>query len=280
MSCIIRHMVGEVEVIALTDGVGQFGNEQFPDTDPTEIKNLLAAAKKDVIETNFNAFVIRSKDETMLVDTGARDLFGPTAGFLLDALTEAEITPQDINRLFISHMHPDHCAGAVSSDGAAVFANAELILSDLEYAYWRDYSNFEGKGDLAENAYGLTKSVFDAYHERLTPVVGAADLDHGVHVVPLFGHTPGHCGLRVSDGDNQFVTVSDIAHAVDLQLANPDIGVVYDMDGDTAAIARKSMLDELATEGIACSGGHFLYPGIGRIKRAGAGYRYSAIDQE
>ncbi|MFT5159951.1 MAG: hypothetical protein ACI9ZD_001560, partial [Paracoccaceae bacterium] len=25
MSCIIRHMVGEVEVIALTDGVGQFG---------------------------------------------------------------------------------------------------------------------------------------------------------------------------------------------------------------------------------------------------------------
>jgi glyoxylase-like metal-dependent hydrolase (beta-lactamase superfamily II) len=276
MSRILKHMVGETEVIALTDGTGQFGLEQFPDTEPDEIARLLKAAGKESIETNFNAFVVRSKSDTMLVDTGARELFGPTAGFLLEALREAEIEPSDINRVFITHMHPDHCAGAVSTGGQAVFPKAEMILNDIEYTNWSNYSNFEGKGEATENAFNLSKSVFDAYADRLTTVSGAADLGHGISVVPLFGHTLGHCGIRINDGEGQFLIVADIAHAVDLQLANPDIGVVYDVDSALAAKSRKSMLDELATDTIPCSGGHFLYPGIGRIERAGSGYRYVA----
>lgn len=276
MSRIISHMVGDLEVISLTDGVGEFTPDLFPATDPAEIERLIASAGKTAIETNFNAFLVRGPNVTTLVDTGARDLFGPGAGFLVDALTEAVVITDQIDRVFITHMHPDHCAGAISEDGEAIFANAELTIGQVEYDYWKNRGNFEAKGDKALGAYGLAKSVFDAYADRTVPVSAEADLGQGLSVVPLFGHTPGHSGIRVSSGDDQFMIVGDIIHAMDLQLANPDVAVIYDHDSVMAAEARKSMLDQLATDQIACSGGHFLYPGIGSIERAGSGYRFVA----
>jgi glyoxylase-like metal-dependent hydrolase (beta-lactamase superfamily II) len=276
MSRILKHQIGEIEVIALTDGVARFSLEQFPDADPENIAALLRKAGKDKIETNFNAFLIRSDLDTTLIDTGARDLFGPNAGFLMQALAEAEVTASDIDRVFISHMHPDHCAGAVTGDGQAVFAEAELILAVDEFDYWSDYNNFEGKGDMAEGGYKLAKSVFDAYCGRIRTTRDHEDLGHGLRVVPMPGHTPGHSGIKASSGDDAFLFVGDIAHAIDLQIPDPDIAVIYDLDPAQAMQTRKKVLEMLAETGMACSGGHFLYPGIGRIERAGAGYAFTA----
>lgn len=276
MSRIVSHQVGATEIITLTDGTGQFDADKFPKTAPETITGLLNDAGKSVIETNFNAFLIRSPGHTMLVDTGARELFGPTAGFLDAAMEEAGVTAAEIDQLFITHMHPDHCAGAVSVDGQAIFPNAELLISDVEHAFWSDYSQFSGRGAQAEGAYALSKSVFDAYADRILPVTGHADLGHGIGVVPMPGHTPGHSGLRIEADGNGFLIVGDIVHAVDLQLPDPDIGVVYDRDGDEAAKTRKHVLDMLASDGMACSGGHFLFPAIGHIERAAKGYRFVA----
>jgi len=277
MSRILKHQIGDIEVIALTDGVAEFTLEQFPEADPDTIAALLARAGKKNIETNFNAFLIRSELDTTLIDTGARDLFGPNAGFLMAALAEAGVAASDINRVFISHMHPDHCAGAVTKDGQAVFAEAELILAVDEFDFWSDFSNFKGKGDAAEGGFNLARSVFDAYRGRIRTTQEHADLGHGLRVIPMPGHTPGHSGVKVSSGDDAFLFVADIAHAIDLQIPNPDIAVVYDRDPVQAAQTRKSVLEMLAQTGMACSGGHFLYPGIGRIKRAGAGYAFTAL---
>jgi glyoxylase-like metal-dependent hydrolase (beta-lactamase superfamily II) len=278
MSRILKHRIGEVEVIALTDGVARFSLEQFPDADPDRVTDLLAKAGKENIETNFNAFLIRSDKDCTLVDTGARDLFGPNAGFLMQALAEANVAASDINRVFISHMHPDHCAGAVTGDGQAVFADAELMLAVDEMDYWSNYSNFEGKGDMAEGGYRLAKTVFDAYQGRIRTTRDDADLGHGLQVVPLPGHTPGHCGIKATSEGDSFLFVGDIAHAIDLQIPDPDIAVIYDLDPVQAMQTRKKVLAMLADTGMACSGGHFLYPGIGRITRAGAaGYVFTAL---
>ena len=59
MSRILRHNIGPVEVTVLTDGKGQFTHAHFPNTDPGQIDALLAAAEKGVIETEFNAFLVR-----------------------------------------------------------------------------------------------------------------------------------------------------------------------------------------------------------------------------
>lgn len=277
MSRILRHQVGDIEVIALTDGTGQFENEQFPLADPAEIANLISAAGQTAIKTCFNAFLIRTPDHLTLVDAGLRDLAGPNAGFLPEALAEAGVKNGDITRLFITHLHPDHIAGAITPDGQAVFSGAELHINEAERGFWSDDSNFTGASVEAQQYQQLAKSVLAAYGDRTAVFSGEADLGQGVSVLPLLGHTVGHSGLRVSSGTAQFIMAGDIVHAQALQLANPDIGVVYDMDSAKAAAARKSMLDMLASDQIPFSGGHFQPPAIGRVDRAGDGFVFAGI---
>lgn len=275
-SRVVRHAVGDVEVLTLTDGTGQFEAMHFPGTSEEAINALLSRAGKERIETNFNAFLLKTAAGITLVDTGARDLFGPGAGFLPDALSEAGVATGDINQLFITHMHPDHCAGAIHADGTAVFENAELVLSRAEHDFWRDHVNFSGKGEVAEGFHALAQDVFTAYADRIKRVDGAADLGQGLSALPLHGHTPGHCGVRIDSSGESFVIAADIIHAMDIQAPDPNISIVYDVDSVAAAAARKSMLDLLVTDNLACSGGHFLYPGVGRFVRDGQGYRYVA----
>lgn len=274
MPLTVKHMVGDVEVFTLTDGVGGFEASQFPDTAPGHIAEVLKAAGKTAIDTNFNAHLLRGPHGTTLVDTGARDLFGPRAGKLLAALDEIGCKPAEIDRIFLTHMHGDHCAGAITATGEAVFPHAEMILSDVEHDFFSDRANFAGKGERAEGAHHLAMAVFAAYRDRLRPVAGAADLGGWMSVVPLYGHTAGHSGLKVSSTGAVFFIVADIVHSVDLQIADPEIAVIFDRDPAAARRARKTMLAELAATGAPCTGGHFLYPGIGRIEAAGEGFRY------
>lgn len=277
MTRIFKHMVGDIEVTALTDGDGQFTDDQFPGTDAAEISQLMKAAGQDAIVTNFNAFLIRSGNDLTLVDAGPRELFGPTAGFLPDALTEAGVDPSDVTRLFFSHLHPDHIAGALTPSGEVVFKNAEVIVDEAELALWMDAGNFSGAGEQAQQFQALAEMVIKAYGDRVSTVTGVSEIAAGVTSLPLPGHTVGHCGIRVNSGAEQFVMAADIIHAQDLQLANPDIGIVFDMDGAEAAKSRKSMLDMLATDGTAFSGGHIHFPAIGTVKRAGGGYRFQVV---
>ncbi len=276
MSRILRHNVGPVEVTVLTDGKGQFTHAHFPDTDPAQIDALLATAGKEVIETEFNAFMVRNGDEVTLIDTGAGTLMGPIAGHLPQALAEAGVTPDQVTRIFITHMHPDHCGGAITAVGQPAFKNASLAISAVEHAHYSNPDDFTGRGARAEDAFRLAETVFAAYADRIQPLSGAAEIAAGLTMVPLHGHTKGHSGVHIVAGSDELMIVADIIHAVDLQLADPGVAVMFDMDSDMAATARKHMLDQLARDGIACTGGHFLYPGIRRIERAGAGYRFTA----
>jgi len=89
MSLIHSHKTGSHEIIAITDGGTEFGTELFPGTSAEHIQSLLDKAAVTAIETNFNAFLVRSPGRNLLVDAGPRDLFGPGCGKLPDGLKEA-----------------------------------------------------------------------------------------------------------------------------------------------------------------------------------------------
>lgn len=275
MSRTVSFKVGDMEVSALTDGVGEFAPAQFPTTDASEIEDLLAKSGKSGIETNFNAFLVKGPNSITLIDAGARDLLGPKAGFLHEALAEVNVTASQVDHLVITHMHPDHHGGAISELGEPVFRNAQMTLGHTEYSYWNNELNFSGKGDHAEISYARSRKVLDAYRERLNVVADDADLGQGVWLIPLPGHTPGHSGVRVSSGAEQFVIMSDIVHAQDLQFVNPEISVVFDKDPELARNSRRTLLEQLCTDRIPCSGGHVLHPGIGYVERQGSGYIFS-----
>ena len=274
MSYTDRRQVGEMEVTVITDGATSFGNELFPGTSPERIGELLASAGKDEILTNFNAYLIRTSGNTILVDAGARDLFGPVAGFLPEALKEAGVETADISQLVITHLHADHVGGAIDADGNPVFPNAEVILTSDENDHWRDSGAFANADEQTTFFREVALSTLAAYEGRIRTVGSSAEIAPGITFIDLPGHTPGHVGVRIESGSEQFILVTDLFHAQDLQLADPSIGIVFDLDPEQSRETRIRTLDMLATDRLKFSGGHVLKTAVGYIERQGNGYRF------
>lgn len=272
MTRIATRQIGDAHVTVLTDGGLSFGPELFPETPPEHIADLLAAQRTEGIATHFNAVLIRNSGRTVLCDAGPRELFGPTCGYLPDALAEAGVAPADIDTLFATHLHPDHIAGMITPAGSAVFGNAELVVSDAEHGFWSDPSVTQGLPEAVQPWATLARAVLAAYANRLRVVQGVADIAPGLTSMPLAGHTPGHAGWRLDVNGAQLIHVGDIIHAPALQAADPQIAIAFDMDMAAARATRKRLLDELAQDGALVTGGHFLHPAFHTVVRKGAGY--------
>jgi glyoxylase-like metal-dependent hydrolase (beta-lactamase superfamily II) len=270
MPLTITRRIGDADVTILTDGATEFGPDLFPGTDPARIDALLRAAGAGAIATNFNAVLIRTSGRVVLADAGVRELFGPAAGRLPEALAEVGVSAAQIDTLFATHMHPDHIAGMITPQGAAAFPNAELVLTQAEHAFWSDPARSDAaSGSMAQWA-ALAQAVLVAYADRLRLIPDDGEVAPGLTAVPLPGHTPGHGGWRLDGG---LVHVGDIVHAPALQIPDPEIAVVFDIDGHEARATRKRLLDMLAADGLMFTGGHFLHPAFHRLERAGQGYR-------
>lgn len=265
--------VGEVEIIALTDGETEFGKEIFPNADPDNIDAILKAAGKNTIQTNFNAFVVRSGSDVVLVDAGPRDLFGDTCGFLPKAMEEAGVSADDVTHLFITHLHPDHIAGAITADGQPVFTNASMLVGEEDHAFWAGDSFSD---ETMSQWQGLAQAFLNAYAANTEQFSGESEIVKGMWSQHLPGHTPGHYGFRIDGGRAGFMHVGDIAHAQHLQFADPTIGTAFDVDSGTAEKTRKSVLDMVAADGLLFSGGHMLKPKFGHLSRDGGGYAFEA----
>ena len=271
MSRTATRKIGTAEVTILTDGGISFPAEYFPQTDEAHLQGLLRDAGESEIETNFNAVLIRNGGRVILVDAGPRDLFGPTCGFLPEALAEAGVAPEMVDTLFATHLHPDHIAGMITVEGVAVFPNATLHVPAAEREFWGDESNTTG--DPLVDWGQLARAVLAAYADRLEEVAADGEVAPGLATFALPGHTPGHSGWRLSSGDAQLLHVGDIIHAPALQAADPNVGIAFDMDMETARATRKRLLDELAADRVLFTGGHFLHPAFHQVERQGQGYR-------
>jgi glyoxylase-like metal-dependent hydrolase (beta-lactamase superfamily II) len=273
MSTVTTSTIGQAEVSILTDGASVFGPEMFPGTDPAHVEELLKAAQETEVRTNFNANLIRTAGRVILVDAGAGALFGPACGHLAEGLAELGITADQIDTFYATHLHPDHIAGALAADGSAVFEKAELVVQRADAEFWQ--RDIPGAPEMVQNWQKLAQAVLAAYGDRLRLIDGEGEIAPGLTSLPLPGHTPGHAGYRLASGGAQLVHVGDIVHAPHVQIADPEVGIVFDIDADQARATRKRVLDMLATEGALVTGGHLLAPALKHIQRDGRGYRLS-----
>ena len=128
----IKKKVGDLELFILKDGQTEFTEETFNGSSSEEINKLLKLNNRKAIETNFNAFLIKSGERKILIDAGAGGLFGPAAGNLSRALDEVGVRSEEITDVIATHLHPDHIGGAISSDGTPIFLNASFARSFTE----------------------------------------------------------------------------------------------------------------------------------------------------
>ena len=272
MSRISQMSVGNFKVTALRDGELSLPSEVLMNLTDEQSQQIKADEKSKLATSNVNAYLIQTEGKNLLIDTGCRDLFGPTCGFLQDALKEAGLVRNDITDIFLTHLHPDHVAGAINAEGSAVFENASFKVIDLEYNFWTSdtFTDSEVNGN---DWAGLARAALNAYKDKIETISFGNDIIPGVTSVSIPGHTPGHSGFRVDEGNETLIQMGDILHVPNLQLENPSISTVFDVDSEAALKSRKELLDMVSTDKILCTSGHMIQPKFGYIERSGAGYK-------
>lgn len=257
MEGIARFQTDVAEVFCLADGASDFGAQVFPSVDADTLSLRLSAAGDSTIRTAFNAFLIRQGQALTLVDTGYGALAGDKGGALPARLAALGVMPAQIGTLVFTHLHGDHCGGALAGDTPA-YPAARVLMHAAERAHWQDRD-------------GPAARVILACAGRIDTVSGGDAVAPGISVWDLPGHTPGHIGLRIGAG---LVIVGDIFHSAALQLPAPDTATIYDTDPETATRTRKAALAEIAARDLVFTGGHAVDPlKFARLRVDGDGYR-------
>src|ERR1700676_4739021 len=125
---IYRTKVGKIDVIAVSDGTVGLGltKELVQNAKPGEVERLLARHfEKSPLDASINAFLIKYENKLLLIDTGATELVGPTAGKLPQSLRAAGAPPESITDVFLTHIHPDTTGGRRNGN-TKVFPNATI----------------------------------------------------------------------------------------------------------------------------------------------------------
>src|SRR6185436_4118757 len=108
-----RMMLGDFEITALSDGtVALPVDKLLTNTTPAKVQAALSRAYlKPPVETSVNGYLVNTGSKLVLIDTGAAGLFGPTLGNLVNNLKASGYQPDQVDEIYITHLHPDHVGG-------------------------------------------------------------------------------------------------------------------------------------------------------------------------
>ena len=223
------------------------------------------------IPVEFAFTVVKAGGKTILLDAGTGGQLAPTAGLAAKGgLEAAGITPESVDTIMISHMHPDHIFGLMEKDtNAQIFPDAELVVGETEYNYWTDPALIP---KLPERRQGLAKRIQATFPvwKNVTQFKGEKELAPGIRAVESFGHTPGHVSFHISSGDDELLLIGDALIVPALFLANLDWQPAFDADKDQASATRKSIVDKAIADNMTIGGYHFGFPNAGKIEKDGA----------
>ncbi len=272
----LRYKVGDFEVTALLDGYLDITPELVIGYSEDEGQRMRdeALVEGNALRIPVNAYLVNTGDKLILVDSGTSDALGPTMGRLPTALAAAGVTPEQIDAVLITHMHPDHLFGTIDGEGNKVFANAELILPEVDNAFWYDDAAMNGAPDQFKPFFLGARRAAEAYKSTQTLYSGDKEILPGIHSLALPGHTPGHNGYIFDSNGETLIIAADIVHMAVYQFERPDWGIGFDIDPGQAVETRKKFLDRAASDKVLFAGAHIPFPGMGRVVKSGEGYRF------
>jgi len=277
-----RMMLGQTEVTVLNDGTVDLPVDQLlqQDVDKTLAK-LKQHHQTAPLETSVNAYLINSGEKLVLIDAGAGSLFGPTLGNVAENLALAGYKPEQVDEIYISHMHADH-VGGLTKDGKMVYPNAIVRADAAEAAYWLSEAEMakapEDKKGFFQGAMASLKPYQAA--GKLKTFSGKTDLVAGVVAQPTHGHTPGHISYMVQSGDARLLVLGDIIHVGAVQFDQPEVTIAFDSDANAAKTQRLALFQQAADSGLLVSATHLQFPSLGYINAEGKGFRWIPLNYQ
>lgn len=276
-----RMMLGDFEVTALFDGTADLPlDELLKHTSVGKLNNALSKSFLNLpVETPVNAYLINTGKKLILIDAGSLGYIAPTLGKLVDNLKASGYQPEQIDEIYLTHMHPDHVGGLING-GQMVFPNAVVRASRSEAEFWLSQAN-------ADKASGHAKVFFKAAMTSVNPYVdakhfspfeGNTELSPGISTVSAAGHTHGHSMYVVESKGQKLVIWGDVVHAAAIQFADPDVTIEFDTDSKSAAALRKKVFAEAAKGRYLIAAPHIAFPGLGHVARQGKAYVWVPIN--
>jgi glyoxylase-like metal-dependent hydrolase (beta-lactamase superfamily II) len=271
-----RKQVGDIAVTALSDGVLAAPLDVVLGVERAEIERLAGRKPGEPLPIAVNAFLLERAGKWALVDTGSGNSMGPTLGKLPENLRALGVAPERIETIFLTHLHPDHSNGLVDDVGNAIYPNAEVVLHEIEAAFWLDRDEASGATERIRRNIAKTKVTTAPYRERMRTVRDGEAVP-GISALLLAGHTPGHTGWLIQSGKDSLLIWGDLVHLAAIQIARPDTGLVYDVDPQAACATRRRIFDRGAADKLAVAGAHLDFPGFGTIVRKGSRFAFEPI---
>ena len=230
----------DYEIFPIQDNLSprMMGRTLFPDAPDSLIAEI---GLEEGIPASVSAFLVKTGGNEILFDAAN----GAPDSQLMPVLESLQTTADEVDYIFITHLHGDHIGGLLK-EGEAVFSNALVYINKTEYDAWMAMEGRQSEG---------LRNICSAYGERVKTFTLEDELPCGIEAVEAYGHTPGHTAYRVGDA----LIAGDVMHGTALQARYPEFSAGFDMDKEMSVKTRRAIL-KMAEEGVKVYGMHFPAP--------------------
>jgi glyoxylase-like metal-dependent hydrolase (beta-lactamase superfamily II) len=197
-------------------------------------------------------WVLRSPDETILVDTGWDPEVAARRGRVLhispaEAMERLGVRSDTVSRVVLTHLHWDHTGNLDR------FPDAELVVQERELDFWG--SAMGKRLQFAAHAeQSDIEQVLQADRDgRVTRLRGDAQLAPGLDARLVGGHSPGQTILLAETASGPVVLASDAIHYYEEMERDWPCSLLVDV---AETYAGYDLLRELEAEGRRIVAGH------------------------
>lgn len=276
--------VGDIDVLVVSDGVLPLPTTMLAhNAEPAARAAWLGHMflPPDAFDWALNVVVVRSGDQTVLVDAGLGfdpDLNLPRAGQLIRRLEGAGIDLGSVTDVVLTHMHMDHIGGLIV-DGVKERLRSDLRIhvAAAEVAFWEspDFSHTNMPDGFPDALRSAAKRFMAEYRNNLRTFDEEHEVAPGVVAYRTGGHTPGHSVVRLASAGEALTFAGDAIFAVGFD--QPDWHNGFEHDPEEAARVRVRLLRELAETGEMLVATHLPFPSVGRVAVEGDAFRWVPV---